>query len=280
MARRVALSLDLPFVSLDGRGLASRERLFELIDGKLRDSGQQANRIGTQFQLPEVEYPPLVAFIDEIHLVPKPVQESLLTALEPKDRSVLLSDRLAKLPQMTFLFATTRPSDVDMAFRTRCTEIPLQDYSEEEVAAIVGLEWPEWSESLRRKVARYGRFVPRIALELAKELANEELVSEHQDRDLAQHLEEVGRTRLIDENGLASIDIEYLELLEGEPKPIGERHILAMLANIDKDRFIEEVEPLLVARLKLVRRTGKGREITAEGLRYLIEMRKSRSGSV
>ena len=163
LARRVARSLALPFVSLDGRGLASRERLFELIDGRLRDNGQQATRIGTQYQRPELEYPPLVVFVDEVHLVPRPVQESLLTALEPRDRSVLLSDRVARLPQVTFLFATTRPSDVDMAFRTRCTEIPLQDYTEEEVAAIVGLEHPDWPEPLRRRIARYGRLVPRIA---------------------------------------------------------------------------------------------------------------------
>ena len=276
LARRVALSLALPFVSLDGRGLVNRERLFDLIDGKLRDGGQQARRVGTQFQKPELEYPPLVVFIDEVHLVPRPVQESLLTALEPKDRTVLLADRVARLPQVTFLFATTRPSDVDMAFRTRCTEIPLQDYSVEEVAAIVGLEHPDWDDSLRHRIARYGRLVPRIALELARELANEALVSEHQDRDLGKHLDEVSRTRLIDGNGLGGADIEYLELLERESRPLGERNILTMLANIDKDRFLEEVEPLLVARLKLVRRTGRGREITQEGRRYLIEMRKTR----
>ncbi|MYE90781.1 AAA family ATPase, partial [Candidatus Poribacteria bacterium] len=279
LARRVARSLALPFVSLDGRGLVSRERLFDLIDGKLRDNGQQATRVGTQFQKPELEYPPLVVFIDEVHLVPRLVQESLLTALEPKDRSVLLVDRVARLPQITFLFATTRPSDVDMAFRTRCTEIPLQDYTEEEVAAIVELDYPDWVEPLRRRIARYGRLVPRIALEFARELANEALVSEHQDRDLDQHLDEVRRTRLIDENGLGSADIEYLELLERETRPLGERNILTMLANIDKDRFLEEVEPLLVVRMKLVRRTGRGREITSEGRRYLIDMRKYKSSA-
>lgn len=279
LARRVARSLDLPFVSLDGRGLVSRERLFELIDGKLQDEGQQANRIGTQFQRPELLYPPLVVFIDEIHLVKRSVQESLLTALEPKDRSVLLTNRVAKLPNITFLFATTRPSDIDAAFRTRCTEIPLADYSEEEVAEIVGLVHPDWDDSLRHRIARYGRRVPRIALELADELATEALVSEHQDRDLAAHLDEVRRTRQIDENGLSGIDIEYLELLDREDRPMGERNILTMLTNIDKDRFLEEVEPLVVARMKLVRKTGRGREITPLGRRYLIEMRKSGSES-
>ena len=279
IARRVASALGLPFVSLDGRGLSSRERLFELIDGKLLDDGQQANQVGTLYQKPELEYPPLVVFIDEVHLVPKPVQESLLTALEPKDRSVLLNDRVARIPLATFLFATTRPSEVDAAFRTRCTEIPLQDYTEEEVAAIVELEHPEWDETLRRKIARYGRLVPRLALELARNLADEALVSEHQDRDMASHLEEVRSTRLIDDNGLGPTDIEYLELLEREARPLGERNILTMLPNIDKDRVLEEVEPLLVARMKLVRRTSKGREITQEGRSYLLDLKKPGLGA-
>ncbi len=279
LARRVARSLGLPFVSLDGRGLVNRERLFELIDGRLQDGGQQATRVGTQYQRPELEYPPLVVFVDEVHLVPGTVQESLLTALEPRDRSVLLSDRVARLPQVTFLFATTRPSEVDMAFRTRCTEIPLQDYTEDEVATIVGLEHPDWPEAIRRRIARYGRLVPRIALEFARELAAEAMVSEYQDRDLAGHLDEVRRTRLVDENGLSRIDIEYLELLEREGRPLGERNILTMLGNIDKDRFLEEVEPLLVARLRLVRRTGQGREITPDGRRYLVDMRRTRTNS-
>ena len=275
IARRVASALELPFVSMDGRGLRSRERLFELIDGKLLDEEQQANQVGTLYQKPELEYPPLVVFIDEVHLVPRTVQESLLTALEPKDRSVLLNDRVARIPSATFLFATTRPSEVDAAFRTRCAEIPLQDYTEEEVAAIVGLEHPGWDEQLRRKVARHGRLVPRLALELARELADEALVSERQDRGMSEHLEEVRRTRRIDGNGLGPADMEYLELLEREGRPLGETNILTMLPNIDKDRVLEEVEPLLVARMKLVRRTSKGREITQEGRRYIIELKKS-----
>lgn len=277
LARRVAMSLSLPFVSLDGRGLVRRERLFELIDDRLLDDGQQAKRIGIQYQRPVLEYPPLVVFVDEVHLVPKSVQESLLTALEPNDRSVLLTDKVARIPQITFLFATTRPSEVDTAFRSRCTEVPLQDYTEGEVATIVGLNYPGWPEPLTRRIARYGRLVPRIALDFARDLADEVLVSEHPGRKLADHMDEVRRTRQIDENGLGRIDIEYLELLEREGRPLGERNILTMLDNIDKDRFLEEVEPLLVARMNLVRRTGRGREITPEGRRYLNNMRQART---
>lgn len=275
LARRLATALGLPLVSLDGRGLANRERLFDLINMRLLDYQKQPRRIGTQYQVPELEYPPLVVFIDEVHLVARSVQESLLTALEPKDRSVLLSDRLARLPNVTFLFATTRASDVDMAFRTRCTEVPLLDYTEGEVASIVELAHPTWPKSLATRIARLGRFVPRIALEIATDLTNESLVSEHENRDLNQHLDEVTYTRQIDRNGLGRNDIEYLQVLNEQLRPIGERHILNLLSNIDKSRFLDEVEPLLVARLGLVRRTANGREITPKGKQYLIDMAES-----
>ena len=278
LARRVARCLGLPFVSLDGRGLGSRERLFDLVDGALGDAGQEATQVGTRYQRPLLMYPPLVVFIDEVHLVPRSVQESLLTALEPRDRSVLLSDRTALLPEATFLFATTRPSDVDNAFRTRCMEVSLQDYSEDEVAAIVKMAQSDLPDSVAQKIGKYGRLVPRIALELVRELANESLVSEHSERTLEEHLEEVRRTRLIDANGLGPADIEYLELLELEARPLGERSILTMLTNIDKDRILEEVEPLVIARLKLARKTDRGREITAEGRRYLLELRRQLQG--
>ncbi|MCY3714723.1 MAG: AAA family ATPase [Gemmatimonadetes bacterium] len=274
LARRVASCLELPFVSLDGRALRSRDRLFDLVDGALSDVGQIPTQVGTRYQRPLLNYPPLVVFIDEVHLVPRAVQESLLTALEPNDRSVLLSNKVALLQKATFLFATTRPSDVDTAFRTRCMEIPLQDYSEEEVAAIVGIAQPNWPDTVRLKIAKYGRLVPRIALELVREVASESLVSEYTERTLEEHLEEVKRTRLIDGNGLGPVDIEYLELLEREARPLGERNILAMLTNIDKNRVTEEVEPLVIARLRLAKKTDRGREITPDGRRYLLELRR------
>ena len=274
LARRVARCLELPFVSLDGRSLRSRERLIDLIDGALGDVGQEPTQIGTQYQRPRLNYPPLVVFIDEVHLVQRPVQESLLTALEPNDRSILLSDKVVLLQKATFLFATTRPSEVDAAFRTRCMEVPLQDYSEDEVTSIVGIAQPNWPETVRRKIAKYGRLVPRIALELVREVASESMVSEHPERTLEEHLEEVRRTRLIDINGLGPVDIEYLELLEREARPLGERNILAMLTNIDKNRILEEVEPLVIARLRLAKKTDRGREITPDGKRYLRELRR------
>jgi MoxR-like ATPase len=211
LARRMSRALALPFVKLDGRGVSSRDKLFELVNGELRTNNLTASQVGQQVGLPVLEYPPLIIFIDEVHLVPRALQEALLTMLEAADRTVVLSDHVAQVRHATFLFATTRVSDVDPAFASRCDEIQLREYTEEEVARILQWKVPhrDWPESVYRAAAKLGRCVPRIAIQLAEALETAVLVSE-QEKALSEHLNDVRRAREIDENGLTRMDFEYL----------------------------------------------------------------------
>ena len=169
LARRMATALALPFVRLDGRGVQSRERLFELIAGEIQQQGLSASQVGQMVGLPVLEYPPLTVFIDEVHLVPRSVQESLLTMLEAADRTVTLSSQVARVNRTTFLFATTRASDVDTAFRTRCTEVQLREYTQIEVAEIVRRRFQHnWPAEVYQEIAKLGRCVPRVAIELVR----------------------------------------------------------------------------------------------------------------
>jgi Holliday junction resolvasome RuvABC ATP-dependent DNA helicase subunit len=272
LARRMAVALDLPFVKLDGRGVTSRDRLFELIDGELQNHSLSSSEVGRQVGLPILEYPPLIVFIDEVHLVSRGLQESLLTMLEVADRTVVLSDRVARVQRATFLFATTRSSDVDPAFVSRCDEIQLREYTEDEVAQIVqakiGNEWPAEVYTL---IARFGRCVPRIAIQLAKDLDTAITVAEHEMPPLV-HLEEVRKAREIDELGLTRMDLDYLALLEKANRPIGEQVILNMMRTVDKDRIVNEVEPFLV-RLNFLQHGAQGRQITIDGRNYVLASR-------
>ena len=180
LSRRLAVALGLPFVKLDGRGVATRDRLFDLINGELSHQGLAASQVGQQVGLPVMTYPPLIVFIDEVHLVPKGVQESLLTMLEAADRTVVLTKQVARVDKATFLFATTRASDVDPAFVTRCDEIQLREYTEEEVAQILADKIAhDWPKEIYLQLARLGRCVPRIAIQLAQGLETAVLVAEH-----------------------------------------------------------------------------------------------------
>jgi Holliday junction resolvasome RuvABC ATP-dependent DNA helicase subunit len=276
LARRMSRALGLPFVKLDGRGVSNRDKLFELVNGELRTNNLTASQVGQQVGLPVMEYPPLIVFIDEVHLLPRTLQEALLTMLEAADRTVVLSDHVARVQRATFLFATTRVSDVDAAFASRCDEIQLREYSEEEVARILRWKVPhdDWPESVYRAVAKLGRCVPRIAIQLAEALETAVFVSEH-EQALSQHLDAVRRAREIDENGLTRMDFEYLGILEGANRPVGEQNILNLMRTVDKDRILNEVEPFLV-RLGFIKHGPGGRELTTQGREYFLAHRLHR----
>jgi Holliday junction resolvasome RuvABC ATP-dependent DNA helicase subunit len=273
LARRVSQALRLPFVKLDGRGVSSRDKLFELVNGELGTHSLVACQVGQQVGLPVMEYPPLIIFIDEVHLVPRGIQEALLTMLEAADRTVVLLDHVARVQRATFLFATTRVSDVDAAFASRCDEIQLREYTEEEVARILRWKVPhdEWHDPVYLSVAKLGRCVPRIAIQLAEALETAELVSET-EKPLEAHLDDVRHAREIDDNGLTRMDFEYLSILERSNGPVGEQNILNLMRTVDKDRILNEVEPFLV-RLSFIKHGPRGRELTGEGRDYLLAHR-------
>lgn len=274
LARRMASALGLPFVRLDGRGVVSRDRIYDLVDGELSQAGMTAAQVGHQAGLPVFQYPPLVVFIDEVHLVPRAIQESLLTMLEAADRTVTLGSRVARVERATFIFATTRASELDSAFRSRCAEVQLREYDLGEVAEIISRRFPGWTRDVYTEIAKLGRRVPRVALELARELETEITVSEHTHRSALEHLREVRTARELDEFGLTPLDLQCLSVLERENRPVGEQSLLNMLGNVDRDRIVDEVEPFLV-RLGFIRLGARGREITPEGRAYVLERRRS-----
>lgn len=276
LARRVARALALPFVHLDGPSLTSRERLFQLIDGQLDQHGQRATEAGREGSARLLEYPPFVVFVDEVHLVSRAVQESLLTMLEPMDRRARLSDTIALVRQATFIFATTRPSRLDPALRSRCTQIDLRPYDLGQVAEMVrrrvDADYGEsWDDDVYLQIARLGRLVPRLAFALAEDVRNE-MIANPAPKPVFEHLEAVRLSKELDENGLRPLDLEYLEVLERANRPLGEDSIANQLGTVDRDQVANEIEPALL-RIRLIERTQTGRAITAAGRDYLARRR-------
>jgi Holliday junction resolvasome RuvABC ATP-dependent DNA helicase subunit len=277
LSRRMATALDLPFIHVDGRMIKTREKLFELIDVALTENNQSPRPKGTRSGLPIYDYPSFVVFIDEVHLVPKKTQEALLTLLERSDRTVALESpkrRIAQVTRATFLFATTRPSELDKPFRTRCLDVPLERYTHTEVAEIVHRFEPSWPRDVLLAIATYSRLVPRKALAIAQELKDEILVSADTFLSVSEHLEKVARTMGIDEYGLTELDIQYLEVLERARRPIGESVILSLLGTVDKDAVLDEVEPYLAHQMEFIRMERQGRAITEKGKSFLLERRR------
>jgi Holliday junction resolvasome RuvABC ATP-dependent DNA helicase subunit len=264
LARRIARVLGLPFVPLDGRALTGRERLVELLDRELEAGGPP--RIGSS------TYPPMVVLIDEAHLATRSAQEALLTALDREDASILLPRGRLNVAAVTFILATTRASDVDAALRTRCSEIQLRDYTLAEVAAIVrGKIDRDWPDPIYETIARLGREVPRIAIDIARELETQIAVSGI-DQGLAEHLDDVRRARELDPDGVSPSDLDYLRILSESDRPMGEQALMNRMPGTDRARVTEEIEPYLV-KLGFVRLGERGRELTPRGHRYLLDAR-------
>jgi len=73
----------------------------------------------------------------------------------------------------------------------------------------------------------------------------------------------------VDDRGLTKTDIKILLQLAKQPDPVG-LDMLATIANEDKGTVERSIEPYLIHE-GLVIRTKRGRVLTEEGRRYLVE---------
>ncbi len=264
LSKRVAGALGVPFIRLDGHAVKTREELFDMIDEKLFTVGQTAKHTGEQSGMRVLEYPPFAVMIDEVHTLGLRTQESLLTALESDDRSAVIKGRdgrfVAVLKQAFFIFATTKASELDDAFRSRCTEIVLSRYTVEEVAQIVARRFADLPAEIHTRIAMCGRRVPRTALDIARDVRDEIAISEGDHVDDCVRRVMLGRG-IVSRNGLTLNDLQYLEVLAREGGPVGERRLLSMLPDVESERVRDEIEPYLV-QLGYIRQLRDGREIT------------------
>lgn len=273
LARRITSILGLPFVRLDGRGVRSRERLFDMIDDALQahQPPLTASRTGERSGVPLLGYPPFVVFIDEIHLVSERAQEGFLTMLEADDRTMLLDGergrRIAVVDKATFIFATTKPADLDSAFRSRCIEVNLRTYTEAEVTAMLQARYPQIPVTEAQTIATCARLRPRVAFAMAGEVLDEIFVNG--PGDLKGCLKRVMNGRgILTTGGMTRDDIRYLQLLQREGRQVGERVIHSQLHDIDAARIAGDIEPYLVE-MRYMQFSDKGRLLTRAGYRFL-----------
>lgn len=278
MARRITVTLGVPFVRIDGRAVRNRERLFEMIDEALHARGTGTTRAGERAGVPVIEYPPFSVMIDEIHLVGERTQEAFLTMLEQDDRTLVLDGeagrRVALVAKAAWIFATTKPADLDRAFRSRCIEIQLRRYTAEEVEAMVRARFPMLPISVAETISTCSRLVPRQAFDMARDVVDEVLTAEDGGMDIRACVRRVMHGRgILFANGVARDDLRYLEALKREHRPMGETALMATLYDVDPVRVREDIEPYLLM-LGYISMTQKGRQISQKGLGFLDQVRE------
>jgi Holliday junction DNA helicase RuvB len=272
LARRISEALRVPTVAVSDTTLTSADDLGSKIQ-EIADQAGEPMRIEMRDFGARVEVaPPMVVFIDEVHLLKARVQDSLLKAMEPNDRTLLTSHGEIDTRQITFIIATTDPGRLRDAFKSRVSKLDLKEYSLDEIVEILKShrersttalpeEVRQFNDEALRVVATVGRLVPRQALLCLKDAARAVRL-----RDVAPTAADLRRyfweTRSSDEIGLTERDWRYLQLLFPDSRK--GRDALAAAMGEDPTTVELEIEPFLL-RLGLIERERGGRCLTAEG---------------
>jgi Holliday junction DNA helicase RuvB len=262
--------------------------------GKTTLAGIVANELGVGFQPtsgPALDRPGDLAailtnleegdvlFVDEIHRMPRPVEEVLYPALEdfkldvvlgkgPSARSIRLD-----LPRFTLVGATTRPGRITLPLRERFGFSPRLDYySAEDIARIVrrsaGILEVVIDDEGAAEIAGRSRGTPRVANRLLRRVRDFAEV-----RHDGQVTVEVARAGLelfdVDEEGLDRLDLSVLNTVvrKFSGGPVG-LSTLAAAVGEETDTIEDVVEPYLM-QLGFLKRTPRGRVATERAYRHL-----------
>lgn len=220
-----------------------------------------------------------VLFIDEIHRLPKTVEEYLFSAMEdfcidimidqgPNARSVRLN-----IPRFTLLGATTRSGLLTAPLRSRFTlQTRLDYYDKTDLTSIVlrsaKLLNISIEESGAYEIASRSRGTPRIAnnlIHFVRDFAQQKRVASV-DKTIA---EQALSLLDIDENGLDELDKKVLFVLANQfhGKPVG-ISTLAIAVGEEPETLAEVHEPFLIQE-GYIQRTPQGRQLTPKGWQIL-----------
>ncbi len=222
-----------------------------------------------------------ILFIDEIHRLPRPVEEVLYPAMEDFELDLVIGKGPSAhtirldLPRFTLVGATTRAGLITGPLRSRfeLTE-RLDFYSQEDLdqivhrsASILGVVIDAGGAA---EIARRSRGTPRIANRLLRRVRDYSQVraSGAIDEDIAAVALEVFK---VDHKGLDKVDAALLEALVVNFRggPVG-LSTLAVAVSEETDTIEDVYEPYLM-RLGFLQRTPRGRIATRAAFEHLGE---------
>ena len=222
-----------------------------------------------------------VLFIDEIHRLPKAVEEILYPAMEDFELDVMIGGENGSggrpmrmdLPPFTLVGATTRAGDLSSPLRDRFGIVSkLEYYNEQQLSSIITRSAKVLNVAIDEdavgEIARRSRGTPRIANRLLRRIRDFAQVLN--DGVISRTLADESLSRLhVDSLGLDEVDIRYLKGIIERFKggPVG----LDALANSisEETTTLEDVyEPYLI-QIGFVNRTTRGRVVTEKAYEHL-----------
>jgi Holliday junction DNA helicase RuvB len=221
-----------------------------------------------------------VLFIDEIHRLPKAVEEFLYPAMEDFRIDITLGEGISartinmRLRPFTLIGATTRSGLLSPPLRDRfLIREHLDFYTDEELSVLVRRNAArlqmQCTLDAAEEIAARSRSTPRIAnnhLRWVRDYATVETRDGVVDLDVVRA---ALRMQQIDELGLNPLDRKYLETIARvfHGGPVGAEAV-AHTMNVAADTLIDDVEPFLL-RKELLVRTPRGRKLTPRGFDHL-----------
>ena len=227
-----------------------------------------------------------VLFIDEIHRIPKYIEEILYSAMEDFKLDIIIGSegqsRSIKidLPPFTLVGATTRAGDLSSPLRDRFGIVSkLEFYTDEELTLIVERTARVLNTKINKdaahEIAIRSRKTPRIANRLLKRVSDFALVEGNGKIDLPIVQKSLERLK-INPNGLDRTDVEYLMSIikKFNGGPVGIESISSSIG--EEATTIEDViEPFLLQE-GYIKRTSRGRIVTEKTYReYKINEQKT-----
>jgi len=258
LAQIIAAELDVPFVQTAGPALERKGDIAAFL---------------TALE------PRSVFFVDEIHRLPRTLEETFYPAMEDGRLPITVGQGAGarvvtlELPPFTLVGATTRTGLLTTPLRDRFgIQARLEPYSIDELAVIVrrsaGILQIELEDEGAFAIAGRSRGTPRVANRLLKrvrdfaEVRMEGVVSARAAHAALEMLE-------VDDRGLDRLDREILRAIcvKFAGGPVG-LSTLAVAVGEEQDTIEDVYEPYLL-REGLIKRTPRGRSATAAAFAHI-----------
>ncbi|KRM19123.1 Holliday junction DNA helicase B [Ligilactobacillus hayakitensis DSM 18933 = JCM 14209] len=220
-----------------------------------------------------------VLFIDEIHRLPKTVEEILYSAMEDYFIDIIIGQGPTAhpvhfpLPPFTLIGATTRAGMLSAPLRTRFGIIGhMEYYSEGDLTKIIErsarILSSEIKEQGAHEIARRSRGTPRIANRLLKRVRDFSEVQQKDAIDVGVVDYALNLLR-VDKKGLDQTDRKLIESMIRfyNGGPVGLNTIAANIGE-ETDTIAEVIEPYLM-QIGFIKRTPRGRVVTPEAYEHL-----------
>lgn len=220
-----------------------------------------------------------VLFIDEIHRIPKPVEEMLYPVLEEYFLDIIIgkgpSARTVRLPvpNITIVGATTKLALLSAPLRDRFgLLLRLDFYDDLEMIHIIKRSAEIMNititDEAALQIANRARKTPRIANRILKRARDIIEVDKHDILDETV-INKLFSLLEIDTMGLSDIDQQYLRVIADKFQnlPVGVETIASSLAE-DRRTIEEFIEPYLL-QIGFIKKTPRGRVVTPKGCKHL-----------